>query len=540
MVMPREWLRGAGTAVFLMLAVAVAVGCGEQRPTATVAVSPTPSPTDEPATATSLPQATPSPGSTPSPLSTRTPSSPTFTPLPTFTPIPDAAPTATPTYEEAIRERIRRFDWNRSEDVDQALKDSLTDDLHYLAVEFWELFDVLLEKEWIASSHYARDMEVVEALIGFITETTRSYGSDAVAMQVLAMPFLDDPDEDDVEILSALYTFAQRGEERMLPFLDQLTVDGIVVDDWNYLDLFFPYLKVNEPEIRESIDGYIEQHDFSEETMQDLARLGAIYPEVFWALTDSLSAYVILPRTQTAYDLANIDVQTAERAMRLRFNRTGAYLGVVWDVLIAATKVDSATVNEILDRYSAFSELPHPVQLDLALQLMPLSDPSFMATLSDFDWYRDGVPDVSFTEENLDTGTSVYQELSPEGWAIVYLLGEAIPERSDAFEKLVEEPWLSDDLTTNELSALQLLTWGMEPTMVLRLLDMAFLDDISSEDVDALDALSNARFIFIDDGNLLIDEILSYPQISGELTDSNLRYVQEAIEEAEERIERDY
>ena len=42
-----------------------------------------------------------------------------------------------------------------------------------------------------------------------------------------------------VEILSALYTFAQRGEERMLPFLDQLTVDGIVVDDWNYLDLFF-------------------------------------------------------------------------------------------------------------------------------------------------------------------------------------------------------------------------------------------------------------------------------------------------------------
>lgn len=540
MVMPREWLRGAGIAVFLMLAAAVAVGCGEQRPTATVAVSPTPSPTDEPATATSLPQATPSPESTPSPLSTRTPSPPTFTPLPTFTPIPDAAPTATPTYEEAIRERIWRFDWNRSEDVDQALKDSLTDDLHYLAVEFRELFDVLLEKEWIASSHYAPDMEVVEALIGFITETTRSYGSDAVAMQVLAMPFLDDPDEDDVEILSALYTFAQRGEERMLPFLDQLTVDGIVVDDWNYLDLFFPYLKVNEPEIRESIDGYIEQHDFSEETMQDLARLGAIYPEVFWALTDSLSAYVILPRTQTAYDLANIDVQTAERAMWLRFNRTGAYLGVVWDVLIAATKVDSATVNEILDRYSAFSELPHPVQLDLALQLMPLSDPSFMATLSDFDWYRDGVPDVSFTEENLDTGTSVYQELSPEGWAIVYLLGEAIPERSDAFEKLVEEPWLSDDLTTNELSALQLLTWGMEPTMVLRLLDMEFLDDISSEDVDALDALSNARFIFIDDGNLLIDEILSYPQISGELTDSNLRYVQEAIEEAEERIERDY
>ena len=84
--------------------------------------------------------------------------------------------------------------------------------------------------------------------------------------------------------------------------------------------------------------------------------------------------------------------------MRLRFNRIGVNLDVVWDVLIAATKVDSATVNEILDRYSAFSELPHPVQVDLALQLMPLSDPSFMATISDFDWYRDGVPDVSFTE----------------------------------------------------------------------------------------------------------------------------------------------
>ena len=57
--------------------------------------------------------------------------------------------------------------------------------------------------------------------------------------------------------------------------------------------------------------------------------------------------------------------------------------------------------------------------------------------------------------ENLDTGTSVYQELSPEGWAIVYLLGEAIPERSDVFEKLVEKPWLSDDVTSNELSALR-------------------------------------------------------------------------------------
>ncbi len=419
--------------------------------------------------------------------------------------------------------------------MDQALKDSLTDDLHYLAGEFRELFDALLEREWIASSHYASDMEVVEALIGFITGTTRSYGSDVIAMQVLAMPFLDDPDEDDVEILSALYTFAQRGEERMLPFLDQLTVDGIVVDDWNYLDLFFPYLKANEPEIRESIDGYVEQLEFSEGQMQDLAQLGAIYPDVYWALTDNSPVYDILPRPQTAYDLANADVQTAERAMRLRFNRIGVNLDVVWDVLIAATKVDSATVNEILDRYSAFSELPHPVQVDLALQLMPLSDPSFMATLSDFDWYRDGVPDVSFTEENLDTGTSVYQELSPEGWAIVYLLGEAIPERSDVFEKLVEKPWLSDDVTSNELSALRLLT-RMQPVMVLRLLDMEFLDDISPEDVDVLDALRRARFI---SGNLLIDEILSYPQISGELTDSNLRYVQEAIEELKVRIERE-
>ena len=42
--------------------------------------------------------------------------------------------------------------------------------------------------------------------------------------------------------------------------------------------------------------------------------------------------------------------------------------------------------------------------------------------------------------------------------------------------------------------------------MVLRLLDMEFLDDISPGDVDVLDALRRARFI---SGNLLIDEILS-------------------------------
>ena len=450
-------------------------------------------------------------------------------------------PTPTPTPEESKLELISQFDWYRSTDVDQAQKDSLTEDLCYLAEAYPDLFDALLERYWTTSSHYATDVEVLAAVLGFLTGTTRSYESDAVAMQILSMPFLNDLDEVDLEILSVFDTFAQRGEERVQSFLDQLTADGVVVDNYNLVDVFYPYVKANEPEIEAWLDEHTDREGASAWATSYLARLGVLYPEVFWALAETFAESYISPTvSERATIHASIDVETAKKVASMGVMAAGGYSSRTWEVLIAATRIDPAAANEILDRYSAFDivwfpELPH-----LVLQLMPLVNPWFTETLDGLAWYRDGIPEVRATERNLDTGRREFQETTHEGWVLLYMFREAFPERTELFDKLAETDWLSDDeITESERIAAGRLAAHHLPNIAVRLLDMQFLDDISGEEVAALDALSDSDYSRWRQGDPLLDEVLSHARIGGELTDSNLRYVQEAIEEAEERIERD-
>ncbi|MYD36597.1 MAG: hypothetical protein F4X20_06265 [Dehalococcoidia bacterium] len=476
---------------------------------------------------------TPSATVTPPPAFTPVP-----TPLPTFTPVSTGVPTPTPNPEESKLALISQFDWHRSTDVDQSVKESLTEELCYLAVEFPRLFDRLLERYWVSSSHHASDMEVLVAVMGFMTETARTFESDTVAMRVLSMPFLRDLDDVDLETIRLFRLMAQRGEERITAFLDQLAADGVVVDSYNLLDVFHPYVKANEPEIKEWLDDYAERENAPEWHISFHARLGVLYPEVFWALTENYKDSRMLPTvSERAAEHASIDVETAERAASMPLM---AYSGWTWELVIAATRVDPAAVNEILERYRAFDMVWFPELPHLTLQLMPLVAPWFTETLEGLAWYRDGIPEVRSTERNLDTGLREFLERTDEGLVLDFLFREAFPGRTELFDKLAQADWLSDDeITENEVAATGRLALAFLPNTAARLLDMQFLDTISSADIDALDALDNSEYSRWREGTPLLDGVLTHPQIGGELTDSNLRHLQDAIVEAEERIRAD-
>ncbi len=431
---------------------------------------------------------------------------------------------------------ISQFDWHRSTEVDQAFKDSLTEELCYLAVEFPQLFDALLERHWTASSHLATDMEVFAAVLGFMTETTRSYASDTVALQVLSMPFLRNLDDDDLEVVEAYRIMAQGGEERMLTFFDQLMADGVVVENsFDLRKVFHPYVKVNEPEIKEWLDNYTERESPPEWHVSYLAQLGVLYPEVFWALTENFQDSRIYPTvSEMAIEHASIDVETAKRSASMPLM---AYSGRTWDLVIAATRMDTAAVNEILDLYNAFDMVWFPELPHLTLQLMPMVAPWFTETLNGLDWYRDGIPEVRATERNLDTGQREFEERTDEGWVVHYMFREAFPERTALFDKFAETAWFSDDeITESERSVISHLSVFHPPNVAARLLDMQFLDDISGEETEPLHALVDSEYARWEEGEPLLNEVLSHPQIGGEITDSNLRYLRDAVEEAEERI----
>ncbi len=191
-------------------------------PTATSTAAPTPTPTAMPtstptqaltATPTPVPTAMPTsrPTATPTPRPTSTPR-PTATPTPTATPIPPyAAVWASLSNSRwldgnrpALASTIKVLPWV-ADGIDEGEEEAVQGLVH-LATFHESAFGALVDKAWVEDGLNEREASVVEDLY-----RAAEHGSEADALRILALPFLETVEPADSAAVNQLAVIASYG-----------------------------------------------------------------------------------------------------------------------------------------------------------------------------------------------------------------------------------------------------------------------------------------------------------------------------------------
>ena len=210
---------------------------------------------------------------------------------------------------------------------------------------------------------------------------------------------------------------------------------------------------------------------------------------------------------------------------------------IVWDIYVMATWDDEATARVVgmpflqtlshneggitsllldiaqrrgLQRLVASPYLEGGIRdgqlITVALVNLELQHPEARAAADRLPWVRDG---IDLTEQH----------------AVLTIVTAAV-ESESIFRSLLTKTWLQDGLSSDELIVVQLLSFmastpgpatngRIDEDMPLRILDMPFLQEITSLDVKALESLHT--LFFYDEGSL--QRLLSYPEFRSGITD---------------------
>lgn len=111
-----------------------------------------------------------------------------------------------------------------------------------------------------------------------------------------------------------------------------------------------------------------------------------------------------------------------------------------------------------------------------------------------------------------------------------------LDRKGDVLDAVLAKRWLEDKLIRDERHVAYSLLNSLERSESLALVDMQFLDSVSLVDREALWIVED----FLDEYRVKpggpLAEVLSHRRIDGEFTDSNLRYLQVAIDDAKRRL----
>ena len=202
-------------------------------PTPVPAATPTPAPT---ATPTPVPTATPTPRptATPTPLPTATPTAtptprPTATPTPTATPVPPYAAVWASLLNSrwldgnrpALASAIKALPWV-GDGIDEGEEEAVQELVH-LATFHESAFGALMDKVWVGDGLNERETSVVEDLL-----RAAEHGSEADALRILALPFLETVETADSAAVGRLAVIASYGSGILSSLADKSWVeDGL-------------------------------------------------------------------------------------------------------------------------------------------------------------------------------------------------------------------------------------------------------------------------------------------------------------------------
>ena len=502
---PKTWVGFAALAI--ILALLLSAGC-ERGTTATATASPDSSPTAEQPTATpSLP--------------------PTHTPTPTPTPVPPT-PTPTPTLGELT---ISQLNWYAGGENDTEGKSYLVNLLLETSFKYPLLFEALVQKPWVNPAEAPSTFRWVNRAIDLVRLVASSANSEAAAIQVLSMPFLDALDGGEWEEFYALRDLLIGGPGPFHRFLENAIANGGLTDSDREVDIYLMYMEAQDPAGMDRIfEGELpDPSDIF--LLEDLVQLYAEYPDAYSAASEHFHKnFAVSALVSRVHDLAVVDEQLAQRLAQMPFNGLWGVLdSTAWVLMTRAAQEDVEATAGILETHEMGGGVD---DTELAVFLMDIASvfaQDTVETIRTFDWVADGLDAPRFRED--DGGTRVIP--SDEERAINNILWAAY-RNEPWLDKLLAKNWLKDDLTPDEDIVVNRLS-QVDSEVTGLLLGMEFLDEIDREDSSLLVRIRDFLTGSAGSQESQLSELLNDSGINGEITDANRHLVEAAIENALER-----
>ena len=504
--------------------VVLAAGCGEELATATPVDTVEPSPTAVQPTATHspMPADTPAPANTPRPMATPTP-----TPFPTLTPTPTRVPT-TPTPSEL---RIREFGWYSNEETDSDVKKDLIRVLLRMSSEYPLVFEKVAQKPWLDPEDVPETLESVLEVVEGISLITGLTEDEAAGLKVLDMPFLNDIEGEETELLDHLWEMVGGRENSYNTFLDHVIANGGLIGSETRVDVQYAYMVAQDSAgMNRVFRGELPDSDDSS-ILGKMITLYQRYPDAYFAASENFT----VPRWNRRFvdkviDLAKINEQSAERLAQMPFNAIPGGLGhAAWTFVTRIAQGDPSAAETLLEEYGMQGGADHSTLALLVMDAAFVFVPGIVERVRTFDWVRDGVEGPRFREE--DWGRLADSE--DEGDTLERILWEAHLGET-WINNLLEKDWITDDLTSDEGKAVDWLAQFSDDAAGM-LIEMQFLDDVDRDDSQLLILINNYLGDIREVSEFSLSDVLNDNRIGGEITDANRHLVESVIDDVLER-----
>ena len=362
-------------------------------PTPVQTATPTPAPTAPP---TAVPTATPTPRptATPTPRPTSTPR-PTATPTPTATPVPPYAAVWAGLLNSrwleanrpALAEAIIALAWV-GDGIDGAEEEAVQELVH-LAAFHESAFGALMDKAWVGDGLNEREASVVEDLY-----RAAEHGSEADALRILALPFLETVEPADSAAVSRLAVIASYGRGILSSVADKSWVaDGLDESELEVIPRLgwiagkdeaaaatiagMPFLEVLEPSDSSAVESLQRLASFRPRDFQQVMS----HPTIVQGITDYWAKIVVVLHGASRTNPRLIDVLLDPDRVTLEERVVNLPRAGLTDFSIIRTGPGAARSMDLLEHaaYSAESFMAEPFPAKYVTLLIENAVPNYAA-----------------------------------------------------------------------------------------------------------------------------------------------------------------
>ena len=360
---------------------------------------------------------------------------------------------------ESVASRIANLPF--LETVESA--DSTTVDLFSdLDLSVPKLLPALLDKPWAADGLDKPERDVIDALWGI------AYDDNTVADRILAMPFLETVEPDDISTVEALWTLMSDGIEVVTAVIEQPWVEdgleGLETEAMDWIGNF------SNAEVAVTVLGLAWVQDGIDElevqTIEELSYIDY----------DDLEVAVAVTALHWVQDgIEDLEFEAID------------WIGNFSDVDVAALVVELAWVQDGMEELE--------VQSIEELSYIAFDDAELASSVVGLGWVQDGIEDIEWQSIN---------------W--VNNFGGV-----EAASSVVALAWVQDGVEEREVNTIEELSYidYYDTEEASRIVAMPFLETLDPPDVSAVKALSQLASFREND----FQRVLSHPTLSNGITD---------------------
>ena len=397
-----------------------------------------------------------------------------------------------------------------------------------MSAEYPLVFEKLAQKPWLNPADVPETLEPILVVVEGISLVTELTDDEAAGLKILDMPFLDDIEGEETELLDHLWEMVGGRENSYNTFLDHLIANGGLTGNETRVDVQYAYMVAQDSAgMNRVFRGELPDSDDSS-ILGKMITLYQRYPEAYFAASEHFTKnFQLSGRISNIRRLAAIDEDLAQRLAQMPFNGAwGGLSGEAWVLTIRATEENVEAVSSILETYETGGGIEHSDLGAYVMDMTSVFSPNIVETVRTFEWVADGLDAPRFRED--DRGT---RAIPSDEDSTVSIITMSAWRGETWLETLLGKGWLMDDLTSDEHVVVNRLS-QFESEVTEALLDMQFLDEVDREDSLLLVPIRN----FLTGGEASqasrLSTLLNDSRINGEITDANRHLLESVIADA--------